>query len=117
MREPAPHLHICTLANSSLAEKKEEKNTSGSAPIPGKIRRLNIRTERWPEASRRCSACQVREHLSHLLKTRRAKVSKGQSQPQRVATAFLISLHLVLGGPPYYQVLNVTRLSTGQWYC
>ena len=37
------------------------------------------------------------------------KVSKGQSQPELVAAAFLI-LYLVLGSPFVYQVLIVTQL-------
>ena len=37
------------------------------------------------------------------------KVSKGQSQPEIVAAAFLI-LYMVLGSPFLYQVLTVTQL-------
>ena len=37
------------------------------------------------------------------------KVSKGQSQPETIAAAFLI-LYMVLGRPFYYQVLIMTHL-------
>ena len=37
------------------------------------------------------------------------KVSKGQSQPEIVAAAFLI-LYMVLGGPFQYRVLIVTQV-------
>ena len=40
------------------------------------------------------------------------KVSKGQSQPEIVAAAFLI-LYMALGSPFLYQVLIVTQLSVG----
>ena len=38
------------------------------------------------------------------------KVSKGQSQPQIVAAAFLV-LHMVLGRPFFYRVLIVTQMA------
>ena len=40
------------------------------------------------------------------------KVSKGQSQPEIVAAAFLI-LYMVLGSPFVYQVFIVTQLKFG----
>ena len=42
------------------------------------------------------------------------KVSKGQSQPEIVAAAFLI-LYMVLCRPFYYRVLIMTQIEGEEW--